>query len=193
VARSSFDLATLRARLSGRPPRRAFRLLAPRRAAVAIVLDPEGGVLLARRASRRGDPWSGQVSLPGGMAQPQDASLLETSMRETLEEVGVDLRHRAQPLGALDEVRAMSHSGLRPLSISPFVFAVESRPAARVGEEVESVFWLQLAEAARGSLDSRMRFPVLGVPLSFACWRCADQVVWGLTFGILRRLISLGG
>jgi hypothetical protein len=53
---------------------------------------------------------------------------------------------------------------------------------------------MRLAEAADGSLDSRMRWPVLGVslPLPLACWRCEGQVVWGLTYAIVRRLLRLG-
>ncbi|MGC4122496.1 MAG: CoA pyrophosphatase [Myxococcales bacterium] len=194
AAPASFDLSRLRSRLAGRAPRRAFRLLSPRRAAVAVVLDPKGCVLLTRRAARAGNPWAGQVSLPGGMAQASDGSALGTAVRETREEVGVDLADPdgAALLGPLDEVRAMSHSGLRPLVISPLVFLASTRPAASLGLEVVSVFWLPLAAAASGALDSRLRFPVLGIPVRFACWRNQGEVVWGLTYGILRALIRLG-
>lgn len=184
-------MAALRSRLAGRPPRRAFRLLSPRRAAVSVVLDPGGAVLLARRASRAGDPWSGQVSLPGGMAQAGDGSLLGTALRETREEVGVDLAG-APVLGALDEVGARPRSGLRPLAVSPFVFALPARPEARAGPELARVFWLPLGDAAQGSLDSRMRLAVLGLTLSLACWRCQGEVVWGLTYCVLRGLVALG-
>ena len=64
----------------------------PRRAAVAIVLhlDPEEQgteVLLMKRVERQGDPWSGQISLPGGRFEPEDPDLLATAIRETEEEL----------------------------------------------------------------------------------------------------------
>src|SRR5260370_1267560 len=75
-----------------------------------------------RRAEHPQDPWSGQMASPGGRAAPGDADLRATAIREPREEIGVDLPAAAEPLGGLDEVRAMAR--LRPmnLTITPFVF-----------------------------------------------------------------------
>src|SRR3954462_3287692 len=65
-----------------------------RRAAVAAVLhdEPAGPrVLLMKRTEREGDPWSGHISLPGGGHHPTDGDLLATAIRETQEELGIDL------------------------------------------------------------------------------------------------------
>lgn len=51
--------------------------------------DPE--VLFIKRAGRAGDRWSGHVALPGGKRDPQDADDLAAAIRETKEEVGLDL------------------------------------------------------------------------------------------------------
>lgn len=51
--------------------------------------DPE--VLFIKRAGRKGDRWSGHVALPGGKRDPPDADDLVTAIRETKEEVGLDL------------------------------------------------------------------------------------------------------
>ena len=51
--------------------------------------DPE--VLFIKRASRRGDRWSGHIALPGGRRDPEDADDLAAAVRETREEIGLDL------------------------------------------------------------------------------------------------------
>ncbi|HEV8382740.1 MAG TPA: CoA pyrophosphatase, partial [Gemmatimonadales bacterium] len=74
-------------------------------AAVAVILhESDDGLeaLFIHRAVRVGDTWSGQIAFPGGRREPSDHDLLATAIRETLEEVGVDLS-RAERLGVLDD------------------------------------------------------------------------------------------
>lgn len=54
--------------------------------------DPE--VLFIKRAGRAGDKWSGHTALPGGKRDPKDADDLAAAIRETKEEVGLDLTCR---------------------------------------------------------------------------------------------------
>lgn len=51
--------------------------------------EPE--ILFIKRASRAGDRWTSHVAFPGGGRDPNDADDCATSIRETQEEVGVDL------------------------------------------------------------------------------------------------------
>ena len=48
-------------------------------------------VLFIKRTSRTRDPWSGDIALPGGRRDPEDIDDLATAIRETREEVGLDL------------------------------------------------------------------------------------------------------
>ena len=77
------------------------------RAAVAIILR-EGGetteMLMIRRAVREGDPWSGHMGFPGGRRDPSDTSNLRCALRETEEELGVDLLQCGIQLGELTDV-----------------------------------------------------------------------------------------
>ena len=66
----------------------------PARAAAVLVLlypDPEGDsrIVLIERTDRGGH-HSGEVSFPGGKAEPTDPDLVATALREASEEVGLD-------------------------------------------------------------------------------------------------------
>ena len=65
-----------------------------RRAAVALVLRrnlSEAEMLVIKRSVSERDHWSGHLALPGGRVEEGDASLLAAAVRETFEEVGIDL------------------------------------------------------------------------------------------------------
>lgn len=157
-----------------------------RQAAVALVLAPRSGaleVLLIRRAERAGDPWSGQMGLPGGHREAHDADLLATAVRETREELGLDLA-AARHLGTLEELRPV----IRPLAVRPFVFGLVTLPAVVPGPEVHSVRWTRLdaLAAARSSTEVFHHGELRTMP----CYRLGADVVWGMTYRILEPLVA---
>lgn len=163
----------------------------PRRAAVAAVLhdEPDGPhVLLMKRVERDGDPWSGHISLPGGGYQASDVSLLETAIRETREELGIELSG-ARVLGSLEPLHPRM-SGPRGIEVTPFVFALDAAPEPVCGPEALSAFWLPLSLAASGSLDDMYTYP--SSQTSFPSWRYDGHVIWGLTWRILGDLLAAG-
>ena len=162
------------------------------RAAVALILrDGAAGIelLFIRRADHPQDPWSGQMAFPGGRAEPGDAGLLATAVRETEEEIGLDLARAAEPLGALDEVRAMARMRPMDLTILPFVFRLAGTAELRIGPEVKSVHWISLGALLGTDLRSTMDYVDEGTSLRFPCLRVDEVVIWGLTY---RMLLALG-
>jgi 8-oxo-dGTP pyrophosphatase MutT (NUDIX family) len=161
-----------------------------RRAAVAALLhdDPAGlRVLLMQRALRAGDPWSGHVSLPGGRHEPGDADLHATAVRETAEELGVDLT-ASRYLGRLPALHPIN-AGPRGMEVTPYVFTTATVPAVVPGPEASAAFWLPVDRVLAGELDGSYQHP--GTPgLTFPCWRYDDYLVWGLTMRILTDLFS---
>lgn len=175
-------------------PGRVSRAAAPRRAAVAVLVrDGEHGpeALLMKRAIWQGDRWSGQVSFPGGREEEGDADLVATAVRETREEVGVDLARAAELAGPLDAIRARSRGGLVPLSVWPFVFIATEPIEARRSDEAEEVFWLPLELASSGRLDSVYPYKIGPTHLALPCWEFQGQVVWGMTHRMLERFLAL--
>lgn len=166
----------------------------PRRAAVAVVLHfaDEVEVLLMKRTEREGDPWSGQISLPGGRFESTDRDLLHTAVRETHEELGFDLDRAGRRLGRLTPLQARARGKIVPMDVAPFVFAVEQPPAlALEPAEVDAAFWFPLWRAASGTLDRPFALQHEGRELQLASWRFGKHTVWGMTHRILSGLIEV--
>ncbi len=166
--------------------REAARIPEPsRQAAVAIILreaDPGIEVLFIRRADDPADPWSGQMAFPGGRAEPGDADLRVTAIRETAEEIGLELSS-AELLGALDEVQAMARMRPMNLAIAPFVFRIDaSVPELTLSSEVRSVHWLPLDELRGTRWRSTTEYVTGDVTLRFPCLNVDGLVIWGLTY-----------
>ena len=165
----------------------------PRRAAVAIVLALEAGpqVLLMRRVQHPGDPWSGQISLPGGGREADDRDLLATAMRETREELDVDLGDAASPLGSLPPMQARARGRMLPMDVTPFVFALGKAVEPRPGDEAEEAFWLPLDRTAQGEFDATFRYRKDdGAVRELPSWDFEGRVVWGMTHRILSDLLA---
>lgn len=160
-----------------------------RRAAVAVVLhdEPVGPrVLLMKRAERVGDPWSGHISLPGGRHEQVDGDLLTTAIRETREELAVELEG-ARLLGALPPLHPRT-SGPAGIEVTPFVFVTDFAVEPRCGPEALEAFWLPLEAAAAGSLDGTYTYP--GSAMTFPSWTFDGHVIWGLTWRILGDVLE---
>lgn len=161
-----------------------------RRAAVAVLLhdEPIGPrVLLMKRSEREGDPWSGHISLPGGRLDPADADLQATAIRETREELGIDLAG-ARFLGQLAPLHPRT-SGPAGIEVTPFVFLTELAVEPECGPEALAAFWLPLATASSGALDSTYTYP--GSAMTFPSWNYEGHVIWGLTWRILGDVLAL--
>jgi len=177
---------------AGAPPAPRFY---QRSAAVAAVLrfDERGEqpqVLLMRRVEHRGDPWSGHVSMPGGRAEDEDGSAAATAVRETMEEVGVDLNEHAQLAGYLPPIRPLLTVTARPLHVTPVVFFATAPLEPRPLDEAQSVFWLPLEQAQGGTLDGQHRYHLGPVSKAFPCWDYEGEVIWGLTYRVLKGLLT---
>jgi 8-oxo-dGTP pyrophosphatase MutT (NUDIX family) len=165
-----------------------------RRAAVAAALrQAEDGleVLLMRRAERAGDRWSGQISLPGGHVEPTDQDAVAAAIRETREEVGLDLARDAEVLGELSPIQAMARGRRVDLWITPVVFLYRGQGTLELGPEADDAFWLPVGPVRRGELDAEHRYEHEGLVYPLPSWRFGERVVWGLTHRILGEVLAV--
>jgi 8-oxo-dGTP pyrophosphatase MutT (NUDIX family) len=158
-------------------------------AAVAVILAPgPDSILLIRRAERAGDPWSGHMALPGGRQDPAEPDLVTTAVRETAEEVGLELRPQ-HLLGSLDDVVPRTPS-LPPVAVRPYVFALDRLPRLRLNTEVAAARWIPLDLLLHPDTYHSVRLEIRGESREFPAYRLDDSVVWGMTERILSGLLE---
>ena len=162
-------------------------------AAVAAILregslGPE--VLFIRRAERDGDPWSGHMAFPGGRFEAGDSDLLRTAVRETDEEVGVDLERSAELLGALEDQDATGRGGLLGWPIRPYVFQLVSAPTFSLSQEVTELVWTPLTRLTSGENRTTVSIQYKGVDYDLPGWDLEGRVVWGLTYRMMSTLLG---
>ncbi|NOT31236.1 MAG: NUDIX domain-containing protein, partial [Planctomycetes bacterium] len=117
--------------------------------------------------------------------------LLATALRETSEEVGVDLAAAAELLGNLHPVQAKARGRLLPMWITPFVFSLRGELAPAPGPEAAEVFWFPLTRARAGEFAWTHRYQREDEERVLPAWRFEERVVWGLTYEILSELMRV--
>jgi 8-oxo-dGTP pyrophosphatase MutT (NUDIX family) len=162
-----------------------------RSAAVAAIFRERAGqseLLLIERAERAGDPWSGHMALPGGRRAPGE-ELLATAIRETYEEIGLEL-NASSLIGVLPAEDATGRGSAQALSIHPFVFVLEGEPTFALNHEVKEVLWTPLHPLVTGQRDTIKRVVHEGYPWELPGWEVSGRVVWGLTYRMLSSLFA---
>jgi len=180
VAGSDQELRTRDGPPPGRPARPAGVL-------ALIYPDDEGiaRIVLTERASRDGH-HSGEVSFPGGAAEPEDTDIAATALREAAEEVALD--------AAAAGVQVVARLERFWIPVSDFEVHPIVAVAARRPELVPSP-----AEVARIVEPRLDRFvpgaPIVVVertigdwPLRFGAFDVDGLTVWGATARILSQL-----
>lgn len=153
--------------------------------------DPEADadVLLIRRVDRGGH-HSGQMALPGGRAEPEDANSAETAVREAAEEVGLDASAAGVRIVRELEEFWIPVSGYR---VTPVLAIAARRPHLIAAQaEVAEVIWAPvdafLPGAAIEMVETTVRTTRASFPLRFGAYPIDGHRVWGATARILGQL-----
>jgi 8-oxo-dGTP pyrophosphatase MutT (NUDIX family) len=173
-----------------------------RRAAVALVLRrnlSEAEMLVIKRSVSERDHWSGHLALPGGRVEAGDASLLAAAVRETFEEVGVNLEAGGEVLGRLGVVEPKSPLVPR-VSVAPFVAVApteyhvrregEVTPPLVLSEEVAAAFWVPVAALREGGRSEVFKMVFAGVEREWPAYPSEHGPIWGITERILTEFIE---
>ena len=194
AASADARLARIAQAVQGRAPFVAERDEPYFEAAVALVLrtTPDGVIelLFIKRATRDDDPWSGQIALPGGRYDPDDESLEATAVRETFEEVSIDLRRDGAVIGQLDEIRPRIPQ-LPPVIVRPYVATVGAHAEVLPSDEVAEMFWapLDLILAPESQRETEIIVREFKVRRRAIHYR--GHIIWGMTEAILRQFEAI--
>ena len=187
-------VSRLAARLRERPGVAAQPDQPVRHAAVALVFrrDRSGALdlLFIKRAEWEGDPWSGQVAFPGGRHEPGDASLAHTAIRETREELALDLERHGRLLGTLDDLYPRNPA-LPPIVVRPHVFVAHPQAELEPSHEVAVAFWVPLARLQATDATVESTIEVRGARWRVPSFVHEGHTIWGMTERILRQLLEL--
>jgi len=187
------DLAELRRRLatSSAPEFTLFgddgtegRDAASTAAAVLIPLIAHGEltVLFTQRTTHL-KSHAGQVSFPGGRAEPGDASAEFTALREAGEEIGL-AAERIEILARLPDYRTRTGFRVTPvigLVTPPLALSPDPREVAEVFE-VPLAFLLDPRNRQRRTREFQ------GQQVGYYVFEYQDRVIWGATAGMLVNL-----
>jgi 8-oxo-dGTP pyrophosphatase MutT (NUDIX family) len=169
--------------------RRVIRLPSLAPAAVLVpLLEAEGELhVLFTLRTQTVKHHKGQVSFPGGARQAGDRDLLDTALRESEEEIGLD-RREVEILGALDDMITISY-----FQVTPWVARIPW-PLDLVGSEHETadIFTVPVArllDPALCRLEAREHEGRSYYPIYF--FSGGRHVIWGITGHILAHLLEL--
>ena len=162
-------------------------------AAVSIIVclnEVDHELFLIKRTVHPNDPWSGQIGLPGGHHEEKDNNLIETAIRETLEETEIILKD-SHFVAQIDDQQGYASGGKINLTVRPFVFFVDEKPQIKINYELERYFWLPL---------KHFQQPVNHIyfnPMSNFSDRPGVQlddsnILWGMTYRILTDFFTAG-
>lgn len=161
-----------------------------RESAVMALLFPKNGEwhLLAIRRTEDGRAHSGQIGFPGGRREASDENLLETALRETFEEVGIE-RERIYVAGALSPVYVVVSN----FNVFPFVgFIDDPEPLLLSEQEVQSVLAIPLRELldpATKTVEEVVSPAFPDIRRKVNAYRVSGgQIIWGATAIMIAEL-----
>ena len=150
---------------------------------IPVIAHPPGLTVLFTQRTPHLRSHSGQVSFPGGRAEPGDASAEFTALRETEEEIG--LRPSAvEVLGRLPDYRTRTGYRVTPvvgLLTPPVAFTPDPNEVAEIFE-VPLVFLLDERNRQRRTREFQ------GQQVGYYVFEYGEKVIWGATAGMLVNL-----
>jgi 8-oxo-dGTP pyrophosphatase MutT (NUDIX family) len=156
---------------------------------VPVFRDPAGELRLVMIRRTAGGVHGGQLAFPGGRPEPaDDGSMLETALRETEEEIGLE-RDRIRILEALPRVDTISSR----YRIYPFLSKIDhpgqwkTEPA-----EVDQVLELgiDLLMQPDAIQHGSKHAPNWSEPRRIDFFQVGEDQLWGASFRILRPLLT---
>ena len=156
--------------------------------AVMILLYPKDGeyCILLNKRSEQVEHHKGEISFPGGARDPEDRDSLETALRETEEEMGIN-REDVTVIGEMDEVATRSNFRVQVFTGTieyPYTFNPSAIEIAEVLEFPVSA----LIDPVNRRAETRWEN---GEPVTSYSYVHEEHVVFGATARILQSCVDI--
>ena len=163
-----------------------------RPAGVLLPLLEEEGIckVLFTKRTDSVEHHKGQISFPGGAVDKRDASIEETVLRETYEEIGLSEKD-IEILGRIDDALTVASNYV----IHPLVGMVTSMDDLAINRaEVKRVITVPLGLFYDVGSEKR-RCPVEydGVTYETPVYKYREYTIWGATAGIMENFMEIIG
>ena len=153
-----------------------------------IIFDHEPKILMIKKSPHL-KIHAGEIAFPGGKADAGDPDLLHTALRESREEIGLDIPP-SRVTGQLAPVRTLNSN----FTILPFVSVLDRLPAIRHNREVDLVLKIPAEPFLRTLRDDRD--PSHGGTCEMYALTFQKHLVWGASARMLKQVadrLSDGG
>lgn len=153
---------------------------------IPLLLRGSGLEVLFTRRTETVLTHKGQISFPGGQQEEADGELVETALRESYEEIGLE-PSRVTVLGELDDV----FTSVSGFVITPVVGLVEGavESLTPAPDEVRSLLIVPLTTLLRPEVHRAEDRLFEGQPYRIHFYTVGDDVIWGATGRIVYQFL----
>ena len=156
-----------------------------RLAAVLVIIYGSESTIIMTQRPKTMNLHAGEISFPGGTwKQDDDIDLLATALRETREEIDLDIS-RQQVIGQLGHVTTLN-SGF---TITPFVTMQSDIPTLKPNSEIEEILRIPLFPLLKTLADDID--PSHKSIQEMYTFRYRDKIIWGASARILKQMTNL--
>ena len=153
-------------------------------ASVLVVIYGDEPKVIMTKKSEILKIHAGEISFPGGKWDKNDEDLLTTALRETKEEIDLEIKPE-QIIGQLKPVRTLN-SGF---TITPFVAVIDNLSNLTNNFEVESILHIPLVLFLKTLEDDPD--PNHHSIQEMYIFKFDDHVVWGASARILKQIVDI--
>lgn len=154
-----------------------------RLAAVMIIICGKTPTVIMTERPITMNHHGGEISFPGGTWKDEDVDLLDTALRETREELDVEITN-SDVIGQLRPVTTLN-SGFK---ITPFVAILDSIPKMNPNSEIESILTIPLVsllDTIRNDTNPNHQSIQEMYVFTFK-----DYIIWGASARMIKQIRS---
>lgn len=160
-----------------------------RKAGVLILLFPKNNELhiaFIQRTEYNG-PHSGQISFPGGKYELIDKNIIDTALRESQEEIGinpnlVDIFGKLSPL----------HIPISNFIVNPIIGMYKTTPIFKIDpKEVKKIIEIKLKDLINPKNCTTKEFKYGDLSFSAPIYNPDNTIIWGATAMMLSEFIEI--